>query len=218
LLDTGTTIPGTITTMQGNVTDILADTNELQTDWANAGRLDTILDTAAAGGGASAASIADAVWDELIADHSSVSGSTAEALAAAQSAGDPWSTDLPGSYTGLDAGAILSGINTLLSVASVTPANSETKSLTAAVGSTETKTVVCNTAVDALTLAVSVQTKAGTVVATVADGSITKSGTTASFSLTSDMTASERILRVLITNTATSQQVASPILSVEYDT
>lgn len=42
--DTGTTIPGTISTMQGNVTDILADTNELQTDWTNGGRLDLIAD------------------------------------------------------------------------------------------------------------------------------------------------------------------------------
>ena len=33
--------------MQGNVTDILADTNELQGDWTNTGRLDTILDTIA---------------------------------------------------------------------------------------------------------------------------------------------------------------------------
>lgn len=33
--------------MQGNVTDILADTNELQGDWANAGRLDSILDACA---------------------------------------------------------------------------------------------------------------------------------------------------------------------------
>jgi len=32
---------------------IVADTNELQTDWANGGRLDLILDTAAAGGGSS---------------------------------------------------------------------------------------------------------------------------------------------------------------------
>ena len=30
---------------------IVADTNELQTDWANGGRLDLLLDTAAAGGG-----------------------------------------------------------------------------------------------------------------------------------------------------------------------
>ena len=34
---------------------ILADTNELQADWANGGRLDTLLDTAAAGGGGSVA-------------------------------------------------------------------------------------------------------------------------------------------------------------------
>ena len=39
---------------------ILADTNELQTDWANGGRLDLILDTAAAAGGLTAAD----VWAE----------------------------------------------------------------------------------------------------------------------------------------------------------
>lgn len=55
----------------------------------------------------SAASIADAVWEEAIADHSGTSGSTAEALAAAGSAGDPWSTALPGSYTAGQAGYII---------------------------------------------------------------------------------------------------------------
>jgi hypothetical protein len=30
--------------MQGNVTDILADTNELQLDWKNGGRLDLLID------------------------------------------------------------------------------------------------------------------------------------------------------------------------------
>ena len=40
---------------------ILADTNELQTDWANGGRLDLILDTAAAGGGLDAAGVRAAV-------------------------------------------------------------------------------------------------------------------------------------------------------------
>lgn len=34
-----------LSTMQGNVTDILADTNELQGDWTNTGRLDTIIDS-----------------------------------------------------------------------------------------------------------------------------------------------------------------------------
>lgn len=34
-----------------SIAAILADTNELQTDWANGGRLDLLLDSAAAGGG-----------------------------------------------------------------------------------------------------------------------------------------------------------------------
>lgn len=55
----------------------------------------------------SAASIADAVWTEAVADHSGVSGSTAEALAAAGGAGDPWITALPGSYSAGQAGYIL---------------------------------------------------------------------------------------------------------------
>jgi len=39
-----TTVDNEIAAMQSNVTDILADTNELQGDWTNTGRLDTILD------------------------------------------------------------------------------------------------------------------------------------------------------------------------------
>ncbi|MCP5016114.1 MAG: hypothetical protein GY938_12715 [Ketobacter sp.] len=54
--------------------------------------------------------IADQVWEELIADHSGTSGSTAEALAAAGGAGDPWITALPGSYTGSQAGKMLSDV------------------------------------------------------------------------------------------------------------
>lgn len=58
-----------------------------------------------AGGSAlTAADIADAVWEEAVADHSGTSGSTAEALNAAGSAGDPWVTALPGSYTSGQAG------------------------------------------------------------------------------------------------------------------
>lgn len=51
--------------------------------------------------------IADAVWEEAIADHSGTAGSTAEQLAAAGSAGDPWATALPGAYTSGQAGKIL---------------------------------------------------------------------------------------------------------------
>ncbi len=61
----------------------------------------------AAGGAPSAADIADAVWEEAIADHSGTAGSTAEQLAAAGAAGDPWATALPGSYSSGQAGKII---------------------------------------------------------------------------------------------------------------
>lgn len=51
--------------------------------------------------------IADAVWEEPIADHSGTVGSTAEQLAAAGSAGDPWATPIPGAYAAGTAGQIL---------------------------------------------------------------------------------------------------------------
>lgn len=62
---------------------------------------------AAGGSGPTAAEIADAVWEEAIADHSGTAGSTAEALNAAGSAGDPWVTALPGAYGSGSAGFIL---------------------------------------------------------------------------------------------------------------
>ena len=82
---------------------ILADTNELQTDWANGGRLDLILDAASA---PSAATVADAVWDEVLSGHLTA-GTTGNALNAAGSAGDPWSTALPGAYGAGTAGLII---------------------------------------------------------------------------------------------------------------
>lgn len=50
--------------------------------------------------------IADQVWDETLADHLTA-GSTGAGLNAAGSAGDPWSTALPGAYTSGQAGKIL---------------------------------------------------------------------------------------------------------------
>lgn len=52
------------------------------------------------------AEIADAVWDELLAGHAGV-GSAGAALSAAGSAGDPWSTALPGAYGAGTAGKII---------------------------------------------------------------------------------------------------------------
>lgn len=86
--------------LKTDVDAILADTNELQTNQGN-------WLTATGFSTHSAADAADAVWEELIADHSGTSGSTAEALAAAGSAGDPWSTALPGAYSSGTAGYIL---------------------------------------------------------------------------------------------------------------
>lgn len=57
----------------------------------------------------SAAAIADAVWDEVLSGHLA-GGSTGAALNAAGSAGDPWTTTLPGTYTGTQAGKVLSDI------------------------------------------------------------------------------------------------------------
>lgn len=53
-----------------------------------------------------AATIADAVWDEAISGHLT-SGTTGASLNGAGSAGDPWSTTLPGAYGAGTAGKIL---------------------------------------------------------------------------------------------------------------
>jgi hypothetical protein len=53
------------------------------------------------------AEIADAVWEEDLSDHSGTVGSVAEALNAAGSAGDPWTTALPGAYGSGSAGKII---------------------------------------------------------------------------------------------------------------
>jgi hypothetical protein len=87
------------------------------TDWIDGGRLDLLLDallarlTATRAGyidnlssaPPTAATIADAVWDETLSGHLT-SGSTGAALNAA---GDPWETTLPGSYGAGTAGKII---------------------------------------------------------------------------------------------------------------
>jgi hypothetical protein len=56
-----------------------------------------------------AAAIADAVLDELLADHV-IAGSLSAGVTSAASAGDPWSTALPGAYAAGTAGDILDKI------------------------------------------------------------------------------------------------------------
>lgn len=54
--------------------------------------------------------IVSGVWDALVADYDA-SGSMGEAMGAAGTAGDPWTTELPGSYTGDQAGALIYNIS-----------------------------------------------------------------------------------------------------------
>jgi hypothetical protein len=65
--------------------------------------LDAAVSTASA---PTAAAVADAVWDEVLSGHLT-GGSTGNALNAAGSAGDPWSTSLPGAYSAGSAGHII---------------------------------------------------------------------------------------------------------------
>jgi len=137
LVDTGTTIPGQISGLNNlsaadvntQVDTALADYDgptkaEMDSAFTEikgatfSGTTDSLEairdrgDAAWTGGGSAptVGEIADAVWGEAIADHSGDSGSTAEALAAAGSSGDPWITSLPGSYTGTQAGKILADV------------------------------------------------------------------------------------------------------------
>lgn len=130
LVDTGTTIPASITALndldaagvrsavglasanldtQLSTIDTVAD--GIQTDLSNGtdglGAIKTAVDAISL----TSADIADAVWDEAIADHLTA-GSTGAALNASGGSGDPWTTSLPGSYTTGQAGKILADILT----------------------------------------------------------------------------------------------------------
>jgi hypothetical protein len=87
--------------------------NEAQSGHTTAGTFGKYLDdeVSQVGGGSAptAAVIADAVWDELLAGHA-IAGSAGAGLSAAGSAGDPWSTLLPGAYADGTAGDIIGNI------------------------------------------------------------------------------------------------------------
>lgn len=83
--------------------------DELQSGHTTSGSFGLYLDakvSEAGSGGLTAASIADAVWDEAISGHLTA-GTTGSKLNSAAAAGDPWSTEIPGSYTGSQAGYYL---------------------------------------------------------------------------------------------------------------
>lgn len=96
------TFPATI----ASTTNITAGTITTATNVTTVNGLAANVITAAATHTDFGAEIADAVWDEAIAGHLSA-GSTGLALNSAGSAGDPWSTALPGAYGAGTAGEIL---------------------------------------------------------------------------------------------------------------
>lgn len=96
--------------------DIIGDTNDIQARLPAAlvgGRMDASVGAMAANTLTASALATDAVieivngvWDEPLAGHATA-GSTGAALSAAGSAGDPWSTPLPGAYGAGTAGNIV---------------------------------------------------------------------------------------------------------------
>lgn len=108
LIDGASNLPVNVAAISADST--AADNLEAMLDGTGGVTLSAVLGTDAITNSSLAASaaneIADAVWDEAISAHV-ILGSTAEALAAAGSAGDPWSTLLPGSYGTGTAGKII---------------------------------------------------------------------------------------------------------------
>lgn len=97
------------------VTDKLDDT--LEDDAGTFRFTANALEQGPGGGSApTAAAIADAVWDEAMADHLT-GGSTGSSLNGAGAAGDPWTTPLPGAYGAGTAGKII-GDNVNASISS----------------------------------------------------------------------------------------------------
>ncbi len=133
-----------------DIAGVQSDTNDIQTRIPAAlvsGRIDASVGAMASGVvtataiaadaiGASelaadaVAEIADAVWDEVLSGHLTA-GSTGEALNASGSAGDPWTTALPGAYSAGQAGYII-GTNLNATVSSRLASASYTAPLDAA--------------------------------------------------------------------------------------
>jgi hypothetical protein len=106
LVDTATTIPAQITALNdfNPATDAVANVTLVATTTTNTDMRGT--DSANTTTPPTSAAISDAVWDELLSGHA-VSGSTGEALSSAGTAGDPWTTALPGAYGAGTAGNII---------------------------------------------------------------------------------------------------------------
>lgn len=88
----------------GNMVVAMTGSGDLDATIAAYGNM--AIDIVVTGTGLTIENVASAVWDAVAANHTTT-GSTGAALAAAGSAGDPWSTALPGAYGSGTAGKLI---------------------------------------------------------------------------------------------------------------
>jgi len=117
----------TFPTSVASPTNITAGTITTVTNLTNLPSIPANWLTAAGMDATASAEIADAVWDEAISGHLGA-GSTGAALNAAGSAGDPWTTPLPGAYGAGTAGYII-GTNVDALISDVPTANENADAL-----------------------------------------------------------------------------------------
>ncbi len=115
--DTGTTLPTTLTSIVGyidtEVALILADTNELQTDWADGGRLDLLLDATAKTTDVTDLDLAAGVLDVLASGHNTA-GTIGAKINTTANASDPLVNEVPGSYPMGTAGYYIAQLQDIL--------------------------------------------------------------------------------------------------------
>jgi hypothetical protein len=162
-IQSGLATPTNITAITGNITGNLSGsvgsvTNAVGsvTGAVTVGTINADVITASALATDAVNEIADQVWDELLSGHATA-GSTGAGLTSASSAGDPWSTALPGSYGAGTAGKIVGdNVNaTISSRASQTSLDTLDDLVDTEVGAIKTKT-------DQLTFTVANQIDANT--------------------------------------------------------
>lgn len=118
---TGRKSPTCSMTGVGNLTGNIKGLASVITDLLGNGDLDASIESIAnmnvdivmTGAGLTTSNVGAAVWAALQSDIND-SGTAGAALLAAGSAGDPWSTALPGNYEGTQAGSILAQIQLLI--------------------------------------------------------------------------------------------------------
>lgn len=99
--------------VSADIASVKSDSSGLRTDYttARAAKLDNLDATVSSRNATApltAQQTANAVWDEPTSNHQTA-GTTGKALSTASAAGDPWATQLPGSYAAGTAGRIVGG-------------------------------------------------------------------------------------------------------------